>query len=177
MAPARGRSRRSSRSRSSRVRCLAEESEAPVGRSVPALKSGRVLERVPHAHVSLLCRLTREVAHAFGDSDPAGSIRPRRMGTAPQIREAHGALEEERSHRIRQQASVAQTIAMNRDARVEKAVAQTRAQVEEGMVTAFLQVGAVAVTDERATARWIPRGQIATAMERRTEGLRGQAAP
>jgi hypothetical protein len=32
---------------------------------------------------------------------------------------------------------VAQTFAMNRDARVEKAVAQTRAQVEEGMITPF----------------------------------------
>jgi hypothetical protein len=74
---------------------------------------------------------------------------------------------------------VAQRFAMNRDARVEKAVAQTRAQEEEGMATPFPQVDDVAVTDKCATARWIPasRGQIATARERRTEGLRGQAAP
>jgi hypothetical protein len=114
----------------------------------------------------------------FGDSEPAGSIRPRGMGIAPQIREARGALEEERSHRIPQQASVAQTFAMTRDARVEKAVAQTRAQ-EEGTATPSPQVGGVAVTNERATARWIPasRRQIATTRERRTKGLRPQAAP
>jgi ribosomal protein L22 len=99
------------------------------------------------------------------------------MGTAPQTRETHE--EAERSHRIAQQASVAQTLVMNRDARVEKTVAQTSAQDEEGMATPFLQVGEIAVTDQPATARWIPasRGQIAAARQRRTEGLRGQAAP
>ena len=132
-----------------------------------------------HARVFRLRRLMREGAHVFGDPDPAGSICPRSSGTAPHTREAREAFEEERSHRIPRQASVAQTLVMNRDARVEKAVAETRAQDEERMATPFPQVGDIAVTDERATARWIPasRGQIATARERRTEGLRGQAAP
>jgi hypothetical protein len=114
----------------------------------------------------------------FGDSEPAASIRPHGTGTAPQIRDAHGALEEERSHRIPQQTSVAQTFAMTRDARVEKAVAQTRAQEEE-TATPSPQVGDVAVTDERATARRFPasRRHIATARERRTKGFRRQAAP
>ena len=52
---------------------------------------------------------------------------------------------------------MAQTVVMNRDAQVEKAVAQTRAQDEERMATPFPQVGDVAVTDERATAQIDPR--------------------
>lgn len=68
------------------------------------------------------------MAHVLGDSDPAGSVPPSEMGTAPHIGEAHGALYEGRSHRIPQQAAVAQTFPMNRDARVEKAVARTRAR-------------------------------------------------